>query len=463
MAHINRKYFIFRTDIKNRSKLYEELINGRLRQGWGIPGTSIVDKFGNIIDKNNWIENYKKSAKKLWNVDITDKDANIRYDILSLMLQIKPNDVIIVPKMPTDQTFIIAIAENGYSFEPLKICNNDFGHIIYVFKKYIKSFTYDDDINTYIISSKFKAYQAAINNIKNTTVINAIERLLEKTSSKRDTYFNSVFYTPKIIVTLKTPEKIDSIVYKAADKILKMINFKKDLDFFNRDDDRIIFSPEFEKKLEEMHPTIIEEVLDGKKPEGERKIDDIIDDILGYYVPMSSPGKIVLRWERIGCLFWHIIFKSSFIKTQLQYSFLENIAILFVLNTYIHEQFHNFCDVCRHLFSTKFDRNTEEALAVAWSYIKLNEMKEEGNNEIDIIPDNIFYDIMKRIYSYNQNGYKDWIYYQTKTTFEQGICRYLLPKSANCFSANDINIGEIIMKLNEPILYEGNVLKLLEP
>ena len=92
------------------------------------------------------------------------------------------------------------------------------------------------------------------------------------------------------------------------------------------------------------------------------------DDILGLYRPMSSPGQITLRWDSIGSLFWHTVLDMQRQPLYMERRDLEPMATLVVQKTYVHEGFHHFADVARRLFGGQYDRDREEALAVACSH-----------------------------------------------------------------------------------------------
>lgn len=95
--------------------LREELIAGRYRQGWGNSGCNL---------RTNTAQTFPY--------------GKIRYDMLSLMLDIKPGDRIIIPKVSVnaqcDSTnfFTIVVCTALYSFAPFLPKYDDYGHIIEV-------------------------------------------------------------------------------------------------------------------------------------------------------------------------------------------------------------------------------------------------------------------------------------------------------------------------------------------
>ncbi len=108
-------YYVCRIDYENAFlDIRAELIAGRYRQGWGGSGCDLRI-----------------------NTAQTFPHGRARYDILSLMLDIKPNDRIIVPKVNVNVAehstdfFTIAVCTAQYRFAPLSKYN-DYGHIIEV-------------------------------------------------------------------------------------------------------------------------------------------------------------------------------------------------------------------------------------------------------------------------------------------------------------------------------------------
>jgi len=130
----------------------DELISKKiLRQGWG---------FRSLNDR---------AYVAAYDVD--------RFNILSPMLDIAVGDKIVIPKLSIrpgetkdGKYFTVAVCTKTYDFSlPNNISEKDFGHFI----KVDKLTTYDYSAQPHI-SNKLKAYQKAINRIRDTTLISAI-------------------------------------------------------------------------------------------------------------------------------------------------------------------------------------------------------------------------------------------------------------------------------------------------
>lgn len=113
----------------------EELYQGRLRQGWGVPGLDLRQS-----DKE-WAENFLIACGKYWGERIgysDSTDAMGRKNILNHMLNMNIGDIVFVPKTPNDKKFIAATVSKKYYFEdtphPATDFHTAFRHIIEVKK-----------------------------------------------------------------------------------------------------------------------------------------------------------------------------------------------------------------------------------------------------------------------------------------------------------------------------------------
>ena len=137
----------------------EELISGRYRQGWG----------GSGCDLN-------------LNTAQTFPHGQNRYDILSRMLDIKPDDRIVIPKVSVNEPycstnfFTIAVCTAPYRFAPFLPKYNDYGHIIEVDVKsspvrYKEPRNSVDEAANYIVKMignfAFGKFDVAVNKVDN--------------------------------------------------------------------------------------------------------------------------------------------------------------------------------------------------------------------------------------------------------------------------------------------------------
>ncbi len=155
----------------------EELSEGRLRQGWGGEGTSLLENSPeewirkkcsqDVFDNNE--KYYQKKQRNLWN-----------------MLNIKKDDMIIIPKTPDYSQFTICKASGTYTFEKSnKYSGDDFQHVIPIDVDSIRVYNYHANENCKIIRAKMRAYQSPINNVWNELMIQAAEQLLSGESNNQ--------------------------------------------------------------------------------------------------------------------------------------------------------------------------------------------------------------------------------------------------------------------------------------
>lgn len=178
-------YYVFRINYDDWYKqVRQEIIHGRLRQGWGAVGMSLEQSF----------EDFRDAWRNVWNDYVTD-DATIRrkYNNLKIMQNMKEGDTVIVPKLNLDdekkyRSFTILDVEGDYYFEPMKVGDNgetDFGHVIPVRK--VCSCCYDSikNVNAKTISAKFNAYRRSINLVGEAMVdfINAVDEVYDMACS----------------------------------------------------------------------------------------------------------------------------------------------------------------------------------------------------------------------------------------------------------------------------------------
>ena len=137
---------VFRTDENTVDWLYQEVIAGRLRQGWGAPGLALRAADGQRIHKTVWENAYRA----VWGEDPSPK----RYAILSYMLDLTDGDIVVIPKMPERHQFTIARVSEGYEFDH-EGDRQDFNHIVHLDPESVRTFHYRANEDAYLISGLF--------------------------------------------------------------------------------------------------------------------------------------------------------------------------------------------------------------------------------------------------------------------------------------------------------------------
>ena len=172
--------YVFRINYNECFNLIKsEILNGRLRQGWGCEGTDIRGSF----------EDFKQAGKKTGEWQESDSWFGRRYNILRIMFEMKAGDIIVVPKINMNENgnndssfFTVFKVTEAYKFNPIQVPVWDnfkeFGHIIGVEK--LASFSYSLDELTREISAKFKGYQSAVNRVYSEAFISALDELMTR-------------------------------------------------------------------------------------------------------------------------------------------------------------------------------------------------------------------------------------------------------------------------------------------
>jgi len=125
-----RNYWGYRIDITNVEYFWNELLNGRLRQGWG------------------WL-----GDQDLRNPNIAE-DEGARKNI-PMIERVKENDILLVPGLPDSNNVTIVEAtedwDTGYRFQ-INEAMNDYGHIFPA--RYIRHFArYSGSVPNSIMST----------------------------------------------------------------------------------------------------------------------------------------------------------------------------------------------------------------------------------------------------------------------------------------------------------------------
>lgn len=159
----------------------KELKRGYLRQGWGKDGTRLnkVEGEADAISCEEWISN----TAHAFGEDITENNRNYytgKYRNLSNMLRMEAGDIVIIPKVPSYNQFTICKVRGKYEFTAFDAySDDDFRHSIPVDAESIREVNYLSNEYALNIKAKLRAYQSPVNNIYNSTVIDAADNLLQ--------------------------------------------------------------------------------------------------------------------------------------------------------------------------------------------------------------------------------------------------------------------------------------------
>lgn len=206
-----RRYYVVRTDDEEKQWIWKEMQNGRLRQGWGISGTSLTDN-GKAIDEELWCKRYQESSLREWGHDATVDEAVGRYRILSRFRQMTQGDIIVIPKMPEFEGFTLATVSGTYAFdsEPKERrhkSTDDYRHVLAIDPSSCKSFHYASSDDARVVQRMMRAYQSAVNAASNPDFIKAVDALRQKQSDL-------------------TPKSNDAMVLNCRERFVKEVHEK---------------------------------------------------------------------------------------------------------------------------------------------------------------------------------------------------------------------------------------------
>lgn len=168
-----REWFtIFRTDEGNRW-LYDEVVSGRLRQGWGAPGLGLRSDNGAAVDKRDWEAAYREQTD--WG-----EPSPMRFAILSRMLELDDGDIVAMPKMPAWDRFTVARVSGRYKFETGRGIQ-DFRHVVPVYPESVRTFAHRANEHAFLVSALFARanHRPAVSFCVGAEQVKAARRLLE--------------------------------------------------------------------------------------------------------------------------------------------------------------------------------------------------------------------------------------------------------------------------------------------
>lgn len=181
------KVFVFWTWEDKLPWITEELRAGRLRQGWGGKGTALTDEKGRLLSVEVWVR--VSHDFFTWGED--EDQRRTRYSILKTMLEMKPGDLVVVPRVPTGGTFTIAVVAEGYHFDDRHFFSeqphvpvNDCGHVVEVERDSQRVFSVDDP-DAALVSRQFRHYRRAVNAVRAVPFANQVRALFQGTSTPR--------------------------------------------------------------------------------------------------------------------------------------------------------------------------------------------------------------------------------------------------------------------------------------
>jgi hypothetical protein len=129
----------------------------------------------------DWCQRYRSRGEQHWKEQIPQDQAESRYRILRPMVEIQSGDRIVIPKVPTWNSFCIAVAKGSYEFDVSKRTDpehDDFRHVIPL-QSDLRIVPYLSNVDAQIVVSSFGGFQRAVNRVHKQIVRDAIETLIK--------------------------------------------------------------------------------------------------------------------------------------------------------------------------------------------------------------------------------------------------------------------------------------------
>jgi hypothetical protein len=166
--------------------------------------------------------------------------------------------------------------------------------------------------------------------------------------------------------------------------------------------------------------------------------------LLGLYIPMHSPGRVLLIGRNLRAFFWSLVGKLHSHLPYLTPFDLKGVLQVVVTKTYQHELFHFHSDVLRQMFAAPYDRFLEEALAVAWSRLQILQQRGQWNSPIGRMNGVVFNHLLPLAYAYRSPGYRDWPLYADAVRFKPALLDYLAPANHARLQANGVDLETLV-------------------
>ena len=168
------------------------------------------------------------------------------------------------------------------------------------------------------------------------------------------------------------------------------------------------------------------DVYEGSGQSG--RLEEIAEhpSLLGFYMPMQSPGRIFLIRRNLHRFYWSLIGRLRHGFPYLMPIDLHGALQLVVNKTYEHERFHFHCDVLRQLLGGQYDPLREEALAVAWARLRVQGLA-WNTKRMNLV---LYHQRLDAAFAYRSPGYRDWPNFADEARFQPALLDYLAAPAA---------------------------------
>ena len=167
--------------------------------------------------------------------------------------------------------------------------------------------------------------------------------------------------------------------------------------------------------------------------------------ILGLYIPMRSPGQVVLFGNNLRLYYWSLI--HHVVRPEVPYLTkldLNSAWKLVLMKTQEHELFHHYSDVLRSIFATGLNSDIEEALAVAWARLRIQEERSKWQSLIGRMNGQVYSLLMRQAFAYRARGYRDWTFFADDVRFKPALLSYLNPNNHARLHASGVDMERLL-------------------
>lgn len=166
--------------------------------------------------------------------------------------------------------------------------------------------------------------------------------------------------------------------------------------------------------------------------------------LLGMYIPMRSPGQVVLFGKNLDRFYWSLVRATHHSVPYMTKLDLHGAWSLVLMKTYQHELFHYNINVLQEMFGGSYTPTIEEALAVAWARMKIQGERAKRNSQIGRMNDQFYSLLMRKAFDYRSSGYRDWGMYADEVRFKPALLAYIAPDNHARLQANGVDMERLI-------------------
>lgn len=166
--------------------------------------------------------------------------------------------------------------------------------------------------------------------------------------------------------------------------------------------------------------------------------------LLGMYIPMQSPGQVVLFGKNLKWFYWSLV---RAIRPSVPYMTKLDLNAAWTLvrmSTYEHELFHYNINVLQEIFEGSYTPSIEEALAVAWERFKIQDERAKWQSQIGRMNGLFCSLLMQRAFAYRSPGYRDWVLYADEVRFKPALLGYIKPNNYSQLETNGVDMERLL-------------------